>query len=151
MTDYICYVLKSTNSLYLNCTYNGSTNNLSRRLRQHNGEISGGAKATKGKGPWEPYIIIKGFGTHREALSCEWKIKHPTNTKKRPSKYNGVIGRVKSLNEILNLDKWTNNSTGLESGNIYKLYLLDEHIDYIDLSIKKSNIEISNFSNIDNI
>ena len=95
---YYCYILRSLNINHLNKTYNGSTNNIKRRLKQHNGIISGGAKSTKGKGEWIPYVIIEGFETHNESLSCEWKIKHPTNKKKRPGQYNGIKGRVKSLN-----------------------------------------------------
>ena len=46
MCEYVCYILKSGNR-----TYNGSTNNMRRRLRQHNGEIKGGAKYTRGRRP----------------------------------------------------------------------------------------------------
>ena len=44
-----------------NYTYLGITNNFKRRLRQHNGEIKGGAKYThsfKGNGIWECYLHI---------------------------------------------------------------------------------------------
>ena len=41
--EWFCYLLINTNN---NSTYVGVTKNLERRLRQHNGEISGGAKAT---------------------------------------------------------------------------------------------------------
>lgn len=141
-SKYYCYILRSHNQKYSKSTYNGSTNDINRRLRQHNGIISGGAKATRGKGEWIPYVIMEGFSTHREALSCEWKIKHPTNTKRRPSIYNGVEGRIKSLNLLIGLDKWTSKSTGLETNNKYKLYIQDEYIDLIDLRLKKNNIEI---------
>ncbi|NBX74956.1 MAG: hypothetical protein EBQ92_00170, partial [Proteobacteria bacterium] len=102
-----CYILRNTNEEYKNLTYNGSTNDPWRRLRQHNREIVGGAKATE-KGKWEIYVLLTGFVNHNNALSCEWKIKHPTNKKQRPKKYCGVKGRVSSLNEVLTLDKWTN-------------------------------------------
>jgi len=146
---YYCYVLKSTNPDYPNLTYNGSTNNLVRRLRQHNGEIVCGAKATRGRGPWQIYIVLEGFQSSREALSCEWRIKHPTNTKIRPSKYNGVEGRVKSFNELICLDNWTSKSTGLCSGNEYKLYLHPEHFELIDFNIKKPNLEIKIINDLD--
>ena len=44
-----CYLLRNTSEQFKMCTYNGSTNDLKRRLRQHNEEIKGGAKATHGK------------------------------------------------------------------------------------------------------
>ena len=145
---YYCYILKSKNPLYPDITYNGSTNNMERRLRQHNGDCSGGAKATKGKGPWIPYIILEGFECRTEALSCEWRIKHPTNKKIRPKCYCGVEGRIKSLNIILNLDRWTNKvclSNGLESGKNYKLYIEENYINLIGKI--KENVEIINIEN----
>lgn len=45
---YYCYILFQTN-LESDLTYNGSTNNLVRRLRQHNGEISGEQKLPRVK------------------------------------------------------------------------------------------------------
>lgn len=142
MSKYYCYIIKSTNPEHLNKTYNGSTNNLKRRLRQHNGEIKGGAKATQGKGPWEYYVIFDGFDTHNEALSCEWRIKHPTNERKRPSKYNGILGRIKSLNLLLNLDTWTSKSNGMMSGNMYNLYIDEKYINLLNEDNKKNNLYI---------
>lgn len=139
---YYCYIIRSTNHIYPNLTYNGFTNNLTRRLRQHNGEITGGAKATKGKGTWVYLAIWDGFYSKNEALSCEWRIKHPTNSRIRPSKYNGIIGRIKSLNLLINLDCWTGKSTGMECGNQYNLYINEEFIGLIDFTNKKSNLEI---------
>ena len=141
---YYCYIIRSTNENFKNSTYNGSTNNLSRRLRQHNGEISGGAKATRSKGPWVYIAIWEGFHTHNEALSCEWRIKHPTNSRIRPSKYNGINGRINSLNLLINLDCWTKNSIGmgLMISNQYNLYIDKNLIELIDKNNKKSNLEI---------
>jgi predicted GIY-YIG superfamily endonuclease len=139
---YYCYILYSSNPYYSNLTYNGSTNNIFRRFRQHNGEICGGAKATSGKGKWLPLAILEGCKTHKEALSCEWRIKHPTGSRIRPKKYCGKKGRIDSLNIVLSLDKWTSNSSGLETGNEYKLYIINELIQLIDKEKIKQNITI---------
>ncbi len=145
---YYCYILYTSNAFYTNQTYNGSTNDLKRRIRQHNGELVGGAKSTSNKGPWEYLAVISGFESHKEALSCEWRIKHPTNKKLRPKKYCGVEGRVKSLNLVLGLDKWTNNSSGLESGNEYTIYILDEFANLLDTNQIKPNVKIKSINEL---
>ena len=71
--DYIIYLLINNTN---NCTYVGITNNPERRIRQHNGEICGGAKYTKmkkGNGEWSYYGCILGC-EKCEALSIEKKI-----------------------------------------------------------------------------
>ena len=146
--EYYCYILYTSNAFYSNQTYNGSTNDLRRRIRQHNGELVGGAKSTSNKGPWEYLAVISGFGSHKEALSCEWRIKHPTNKKLRPKKYCGVEGRIKSLNLIMGLDKWTNNSTGLESGNEYTIYILDEFSNLLETNKLKPNVKIKSINEL---
>jgi len=143
---YYCYILYPVNSSS-DITYNGSTNNLVRRLRQHNGEIVGGAKATSGKGPWEYLMVMEGFGNHNEALCCEWRIKHPTG-KKRPKKYCGKKGRIESLNLVLNLDNWTSKSTGLETGSEYTVYILDELVNLIDKTKIKPNVTIKSIKEL---
>lgn len=153
-SKYYCYIIRSTNPNYLNSTYNGSTNNLTRRLRQHNGEIAGGAKATKGKGPWVYFVIWEGFRTKCEALSCEWRIKHPTNSKKRPAKYNGVNGRVKSLGLLVGLDCWTGNSVGMGTTTENLVYLeynlyVQEGLEYlIEMKNSKQNLHIKKLSDL---
>jgi len=57
-------------------TYIGYTNNICRRLRQHNGEIKGGAKHTIRARPWKLIYYIYGFSNHKEALSFEWWLAH---------------------------------------------------------------------------
>jgi predicted GIY-YIG superfamily endonuclease len=140
--NYFCYILMTSNAFYSNQTYNGSTNDLKRRLRQHNGDLVGGAKSTKNKGPWEYLAVLSGFKTHKEALSCEWRIKHPTGARLRPKKYCGVEGRIKSLNLVLNLEKWTNNSSGLESGDEYVLYVCKEFEHLLEKDKIKTNVII---------
>jgi predicted GIY-YIG superfamily endonuclease len=57
MPNYIIYVLTNTKN---NNTYIGITNNQARRIRQHNGEIKGGAKYTRNS-KWFYYCIIFTF------------------------------------------------------------------------------------------
>ena len=144
MNNY-CYILKNDEN---NKTYNGYTNNLNRRIRQHNGEIKGGAKSTQCEKTWKFYAVIAGFETRKEALSCEWKIKHPTNEKRRPPIYCGPVGRIKSLNIVLALDNWTSKSTGLSNQNEYTLYIHEEYKNIIDKNIIKQNVKILNINDI---
>mmetsp|Transcript_25984 Transcript_25984/g.36836 ORF Transcript_25984/g.36836 Transcript_25984/m.36836 type:complete len:111 (+) Transcript_25984:166-498(+) len=58
-------------------TYVGVTNNLQRRLRQHNGEISGGAKYTRafrGTGHWKIVMAVSAL-SRSQALSAEIHVK----------------------------------------------------------------------------
>lgn len=154
-SKFYCYILYNLNPFYSNLTYNGSTNNLRRRLRQHNGEIAGGAKATSGKGPWTYLAVIEGFENHTEALCCEWKIKHPTG-RVRSRKYCGIKGRIDSLNIVMNLDSWTTKSStlnlglkpSLEKGRTYNIYLIDEVINFLDPNKIKPNIQIKNLNEL---
>lgn len=148
MCEWYCYILRSINPFFDNQTYNGSTNNLVRRLRQHNEQIGGGAKATSNKGPWEYYAVLTGFSTHNEALSCEWKIKHPTGKKLRPKKYCGILGRIDALNIVLGLDKWTSKSEGLDSGKPYTLYLANDVIDIVKIPNIKNNVTIKSLDEL---
>jgi len=147
MTWY-CYILRSGNPVYSSQTYNGSTNDLVRRLRQHNGEIVGGAKATRNKGPWEYYAIFTGFETHNETLSCEWRIKHPTGQRQRPKKYSGVNGRIDSFNLILNLENWSTKCEGLCTEKIYTLYLAPDVFNIITNNNIKHNVQIKELNEL---
>lgn len=128
-------------------TYNGSTNDPVRRLRQHNEEISGGAKFTHGKGgAWEIYALMTGFTDHINTLSCEWRIKHPSGKPgPRDKKYCGVAGRIKSLNEVLPLERWTKQCTINNRDCKYTLYLAEDVAQYID---NNDNDNDNNHNNI---
>lgn len=72
--NYICYILISEVS---NKTYVGITNNLERRIRQHNGECCGGAKYTTQGRPWRIYGYVEGFGEDKSlVLKFEWRWKY---------------------------------------------------------------------------
>ena len=84
-------------------TYAGVSPDPARRLRQHNGEISGGAKYTTAFGNgWKHFCFVRGFHTKQQALQFEWAVKHcpPRNT-------GGKTNRLKKLFQILQKDRWT--------------------------------------------
>jgi len=70
-------------------SYVGVTNNIARRLLQHNGDICGGARYTKGSQPWRVHAMFQLTSRH-DALSLEWKVKH----RKTRADGSGVGGRV---------------------------------------------------------
>lgn len=73
--DWYLYTLASINSKYPRNTYVGITNNLEKRLRQHNGKIKGGARSTQIAKPWRHIAYISGFPDHGAALRAEWSLK----------------------------------------------------------------------------
>lgn len=88
------------------CTYAGVSPDPFRRLRQHNGEIVGGAKYTTSKGPgWTHVCIITGFKTKIQVLQFEWAVKHEP-----PRGAGGFTNRIKKLFSVCNKDKWTSNA-----------------------------------------
>lgn len=96
---YYCYIIANETDR----TYNGYTTNLKRRLRQHNGELCGGARATHNRGPWRYIAIITspGWISTSCAMKHEWSIKYPTRKRPRPKEFNGALGRLKSLKYAL--------------------------------------------------
>ena len=66
------YVLHSKSAAR---TYVGVTNDLRRRLHQHNGRIPGGARATRPGRPWRVRVIYGPFETRGEALQVEHEVK----------------------------------------------------------------------------
>ena len=66
---WLCYILESTDGRR---TYVGATDNLLRRLGDHNGlhGASRGAKATKGR-QWVPFVYVDGFPSKIACLSFE--------------------------------------------------------------------------------
>lgn len=141
--SWYCYILRNKNPQYNRMTYNGSTNHPKRRLRQHNREICGGAHYTsQTNGGWEIYFLMTGFPNHKNALSCEWRIKHTLGKPrtKRPKHHSGVNGRIVAMNEILKLEQWTGQCHDQNSNHVFTIYIADDVIDSIDFNTLPSNI-----------
>ena len=110
---YLVYLLRCENRSYV-----GMTNDFFHRLRQHNGELQGGAKYTSCFGKdWYPILIIDGFQTMKEAMQCEWKLKRKK----------GLAQRVEWAHTLLTSHlKWTSRSPEIISQNL-KIYIDDEY------------------------
>lgn len=77
MNYFVYIVLCSDNSLYT-----GIATNLEKRIKEHNGQLKGGAKYTRGKGP----VILKHFEqfkTRSQALKREAEIKKMKKNQKQ--------------------------------------------------------------------
>ena len=73
---WFCYMLLSVDGRKQK-TYVGATVDPDRRLRQHNGELVGGAHATKGR-VWKRRFLVGGFDGEVPALKFEWRWKYLT-------------------------------------------------------------------------
>ena len=94
--SYTLYVLAHTDHQK---TYVGITNNLQRRIRQHNQELVGGARyttANKANGTWYYYALVHDL-EKREALRLEWRMHHRRSRR-------GRTPIEKRLNTLKNLN-----------------------------------------------
>jgi predicted GIY-YIG superfamily endonuclease len=106
MCDWIVYVIE--NKGY---TYVGVSPDPVRRLRQHNGEICGGAKYTTSKGPgWKHVCLIGGFDDKIQSMQLEWAIKHVP-----PRSAGGLMNRLRKMVTALSRDRWTSKAPLAES------------------------------------
>ena len=117
-------------------TYAGVSPHYERRLRQHNGEIKGGAKYTISKGPgWKHLCIVCGFRNKIEALQFEWAVKHahPRNT-------GGVKYRIKKLYDTFRKERWTANSPLSQDISLELHWKLTINLNDIDCGVLPSNV-----------
>jgi len=105
MNSYYVYLLESTK----HSTYIGATIDLDHRLRQHNMEIKGGAKATsikvKSGETWKRVCHVEGFPTWNEALKFEWAWKF--QSRKLNQKMFPLTRRKEALTNLLALERPT--------------------------------------------
>ena len=101
MSEWVFYLIKNNNY-----TYAGVSPDPIRRLRQHNGEIKGGAKYTTSKGPgWTHICLVKGFQDKIQSMQFEWAVKHAP-----PRNAGGIINRTQKLISVCSKERWTSNA-----------------------------------------
>jgi len=106
--SYFVYFILSTNGY----TYIGATNNLNKRIRQHNKIIKGGAVATSNKVNngeiWTYVCYVENFPSWNEALKFEWRWKHISRQIQKNKPFiTPYDKRIEALNTLLSLDKPT--------------------------------------------
>ena len=87
--NFYCYLLYSGTKTYI-----GATVDPNRRLRQHNGELVGGARRTSGA-VWKRALYVGGFPDWTAALQFEWSWKR--HGRGKPS----VFGKLRGLLTLL--------------------------------------------------
>lgn len=101
---YLLYILFCRDKNSRVRSYVGITNNLPRRLKQHRGELSGGAEYTtklREQGcEWILGATGHGFRCQNEVLKVEWAVQHPG--KSRHLKHRVVLDRQNAY--LRNLD-----------------------------------------------
>ena len=101
-----CYIITNGKKKYI-----GYTNNLKRRIRQHNCIIKGGAKATHGY-KWKYLCIFSNFKSKIEGLQAEWRLKHT-------SKSRDIKEKLKSFFNYVDKNKKVS-----KNGSILKKYII---------------------------
>ena len=90
-------------------TYIGATVDLNRRLRQHNKELVGGAKATGRKVSrglsWRRHCYVSGFPDWQATLQFEWRWKQLS--RKLSMSLPPLERRMIALDELLSLERAT--------------------------------------------
>jgi predicted GIY-YIG superfamily endonuclease len=102
--SWACYCLLSSDG----ATYIGSTVDIQRRLRQHNREIQGGARATGRRTGWKRVCHVLGFPNGRSALQFEWAWKHIS---RKSSGKTPLERRCNALVELCNQEMATSQAT----------------------------------------
>lgn len=91
-------------------TYVGATVDPDRRLRQHNKELVGGAKATSarvvGGHRWRRLCRVVGFPDNHAALSFEWRLKSLTR-RGTMATHSPIDRRLRCLADLLAMDRPT--------------------------------------------
>lgn len=95
-------------------TYIGATVNLARRIRQHNGELSGGARRTSrmvAAGCWSCVIAVAGFQEWRDALRFEYAWRRCCKRVARGARgARDASWRTRGLHQLLCKRQWSSTS-----------------------------------------
>jgi structure-specific endonuclease subunit SLX1 len=121
-----------------NATYVGATVDLNRRLRQHNGEIKGGAHATTSKvkkgNTWKRVCYVSGFPDWTATLQFEWRWKQIS--RKLDKKLFPLERRMKALHQLLCLERPTTKSIKYTEWEEQPKVHIENNIDQCSLYIQ---------------
>lgn len=109
-----------------NRTYIGYTTSMKKRLRQHNGELVGGAKATKYGRPWRVVCWIEGFTDKKTALKFEWRCHHPFKKYKMRPTYR----RFYNFYDIFQKGRTSSKGPLLDDLSLKMVFLEKEWLEY---------------------
>jgi len=138
MSGFFVYVLQCSDG----STYVGATVDPDHRLRQHNGEIKGGAHATTMKVKrgckWNRICCVTGFPDWVSALQFEWALKY--YSRKLPKRMGPLERRMRGLKQILAFERPTSKSLAYsEWPDHLKPEIIWEMNEYCELYEKISN------------
>ena len=126
MQTHYVYIIKAISK---NRYYIGYTVNLKRRLKQHNRELSGGAKSTIGY-KWQYYAIFTNLEDKIIGLKLEWRLKHLSKKRNILEKIYSGINWYNEYKHIIFL--YINENIEIYNRNI----ILFNNIDYINSIIE---------------
>ena len=122
-----------------NATYVGATVDLNRRLRQHNGEIKGGAHATTSKGKkgktWKRVCHVSGFPDWNATLQFEWRWKQIS--RKLEKNLFPLERRMKALHQLLCLERPTTKAIKYTEWEEQPKVHIENNIDLCSLYIQE--------------
>jgi len=161
--EWFVYMLINKNSTI---PYIGKTNDLERRLRQHNGELKGGAKRTHRalnskkiegegegegeEGKWNRVLHVKGFIDERAALHFENRFQRERRRVSKlfansigPSKRNPLLKGLQALNAVMACDRPTRAARLLTDYGIAVVFENDEaEAEYVKMNGLKNVLKI---------
>ena len=99
-SSFFVYILTPVRApLRMAKTYVGFTTYPAHRIRQHNGDITGGARRTARCRPWEFVAVVAGLPDKITAYQLEWALQHPKRGLKTRSEMALMRGR-KGLGKV---------------------------------------------------
>lgn len=125
-------------------TYIGATVDLNRRLRQHNGEIKGGAKRTTSKvsshKTWNRVCYVSQFPDWSATLQFEWRWKQLS--RKYPTNMNPMERRMRALHELLSLVQSTSKAIPFAEWTCKPIVHIEMHMETASLYLEPDTYDI---------
>jgi predicted GIY-YIG superfamily endonuclease len=125
-------------------TYIGATVDLDRRLRQHNGEIKGGAKRTTMKvsnhNEWRRVCYVSQFPSWSATLQFEWRWKQLS--RKYPTNMNPLERRMRALHELLSLAQSTSKAIPFSEWVHKPIVHIENHMETVSLYLNPDSYDI---------